>query len=205
MATVVALPCSRSDSVVLRPGQQSPPVKSQLTMVTRPGDSSCDLRALAVRHDRDYTAVVVQQNPPAMTKHRDFRTGGDAMTDQQTNPLSQRAAALHRTMTLTAQPDQPGQREPGRIPNGSPATRQPVMGVDTRFAAKDAATVAVPDEPTGPVCCVTLFSSPLRNRADRYTPVRHGGAVNQWCPANARGRTLHGQHDGSGSAVHIYR
>jgi len=79
------------------------------------------------------------------------------------------------------------------------------MGIDTRFAAEDAATVAVPDEPTGDVCSVTLFSSPLRNRADRYTPVRHGGAVNQWCPANDRCRTLHGKHDGSGSAVHIYR
>ena len=58
----------------------------------------------------------------------------------------------------------------------SPAARRPVMGIDTRFAAKEAATGAVPDEPTGHVCSVTLFSSPLRNRADRYTPVRHRGA-----------------------------
>jgi len=79
------------------------------------------------------------------------------------------------------------------------------MGIDTRSAAKDAASVAVPDEPTGDVCSVTQFSSPLRNSTDWYTPVRHRAAVNQWCPPNDRGRTLHGQHDGSGSAVHIYR
>jgi len=79
------------------------------------------------------------------------------------------------------------------------------MGIDTRSAAEDAATVAVPDEPTGHVCSVTLFSSPLRNRADRRTPVRHHGAANQWCPPNDRGRTLHGQDDGSESGVHTYR
>ena len=79
------------------------------------------------------------------------------------------------------------------------------MGIDTRFAAEDAAIIAFPDEPTGDVCSVTLFSFPLRNRADRYTPVKHGGAVNQWCPPNDRGRTLHRQDDGSGSAVQLYR
>ena len=79
------------------------------------------------------------------------------------------------------------------------------MGIDTRFAAKDAATVAVPDEPTGHVGRVTHYGFARRNRTDRYTPVRHRGAVNQWCPPNDRGRTLHGQDDGSGSAVHIYR
>jgi hypothetical protein len=36
------------------------------------------------------------------------------------------------------------------------------MRIDTMFAAKDAATVAVPDEPTGDVCNVTQFSFPLR-------------------------------------------
>ena len=79
------------------------------------------------------------------------------------------------------------------------------MGIDTRFAAENAATVAVPDQPTGDVCSITQFGSLLRNRTDRYTPVRHRGAVNQSCPPNDRGRTLHGQHDGSESAVHVYR
>ena len=79
------------------------------------------------------------------------------------------------------------------------------MRIDTMFAAEDAATVAVPDEPTGHVCSVTQCSSPLRSRAEQYTPVRYGGAVNQWCPPNDRGRTLHGQDDGSGPVVHIYR
>ena len=79
------------------------------------------------------------------------------------------------------------------------------MGIDTRFAAKDAATVTVTHEPTGHVCSVTQCGFPLRNTADRYTPVKHRGAVNQWCPANDRGRTLHEQHDGSGPVVHIYR
>ena len=79
------------------------------------------------------------------------------------------------------------------------------MSIDTRFAAKDAATVTVTHEPTGHVCSVTQCGFPLRNTADRYTPVKHRGAVNQWCPANDRGRTLHEQHDGSGPVVHIYR
>ena len=66
-------------------------------------------------------------------------------------------------MVVMAQPDQTGQRKPGRIPkSASPAARQPVMGIDTRFAAEDEASVAVPDEPTGDVCCVTQFSSPLK-------------------------------------------
>ena len=39
----------------------------------------------------------------------------DAMADQQTKPVGQSASALHPAMTLSAQPDQPGQREPGRL------------------------------------------------------------------------------------------
>ena len=141
-----------------------------------------------------------------MVEYRDLTAPCDAVTYQQAEAVGEQAVALDPPVVVTAQPDQTGQREPGRIPYGSsPSTRQPVMGIDTGLAAKDAATVAVPDEPTGHVCSVTQFSSPLRNRTDRYTPVRHHGAVNQWCPANDLGRTLHEQHDGSGPVVHIYR
>ena len=42
------------------------------------------------------------------------------------------------------------------------------MSIDTRFAAKDAATVTVTHEPTGHVCSVTQCGFPLRNTADRY-------------------------------------
>src|SRR5664279_3728390 len=132
-----------------------------------------------------------------MVEHRDPGTWCDAVADQQTETVGQqRWLSLDPQVVVTAQPDQPGQREPGRIPKSaaSPAARQPVMSIDTRSAAKDAATVAVPDEPADHVCNVTQCSSPLRNRADRYTPVRHRGMVNQWFPPNDRGRTLHGQH-----------
>src|SRR5664279_3064482 len=141
-----------------------------------------------------------------MVEHRDPGTWCDAVADQQTETVGQqRWLSLDPQVVVTAQPDQPGQREPGRIPKSaaSPALRQPVMGIDTRSAAKDAATVAVPDEPAG-VCSVTPCGFPLRNGADRRTPARHLGAVNQLCPPNDRGRTLHRQDDGSESAVHIY-
>jgi len=123
-------------------------------------------------------AVISQQHPPAMTKTRDPRTRGDAMTHQQAKPLSQSASALHPAMTLTAQPDQPGQREPGRIPeSASPAAGQPVVGIDTRLAAENAATVTIAHEPTGHVGRVTQRRSSLRDRTDRHTPARQRGAA----------------------------
>ena len=65
------------------------------------------------------------------------------------------------------------------------------MSIDTGTAAEDAATVAVVDEPTGNVGSVTQFSSPLRNRADRYTPVRQRGAMQQGRLTNDPVRDFH--------------
>jgi hypothetical protein len=46
-------------------------------------------------------------------------------------------------MAITAQPDQPGQREPRRISwSASTAARQTVMGINTWLAAQNATTVA---------------------------------------------------------------
>jgi hypothetical protein len=53
------------------------------------------------------------------------------------------------------------------------------MGIDTRLAAENAAPVAVTHEPKGRVGSVTQFSFRLRDRADRHTPARHRGAVDQ--------------------------
>ena len=77
-----------------------------------------------------------------MTEHRDLRTRDDAAADQQTKPLGESAVAFHPAMALTAQPDQPGQREPRWIPPGaSAAARQTVMGIHTGLAAENATTV----------------------------------------------------------------
>ena len=99
----------------------------------------------------------------------------DAMADQQTKPVGQSASALHPVMTPAAQPDQPGLREPGRIPIGaSPPSRQSVMHIDTGSAAENAATVPVPNE----VACGCGISAqlrlPFRYRADqRLVPRQH--------------------------------
>jgi hypothetical protein len=60
-----------------------------------------------------------------MVEHRELGTWCDAAADQQTETVGQQPVALHPPVVVTAQPDQTGQREPGRIPKrASPAARQ---------------------------------------------------------------------------------
>src|SRR6478735_8143496 len=128
-----------------------------------------------------------------MTQHRDRRAWDDAMADQQTKPVGQSAPALHPAMALAAQPDQPGQRESGRIPSGtSPAARQPVMRIDTRSAAENAAVISVPNEITRGRSVATQRRRPVRFGADWPPATSQSGAARHRGPANQRGRTLHG-------------
>ena len=128
------------------------------------------------------------------------------MTDQQTQTVGQQAVALHPQVVVTAQPEQTGQREHvAVVKRSSPASRQPMMHIDTRAVAENATAVAFLDPLAGVNNRRIHRELAVRDRSERCQPAQRSRPRGQRGASDEHLRAPHGQHDGSRSPPWLYR